>query len=63
MMSTMHRISTDEDALIAILTRSHADVMAGKTYSQEEAERFIEYIKNTYLSDLTMIERMGYNNC
>jgi len=54
----MHRISTDEDALIAILKRS-----AGKTYSQEEAERFIEYIKNTYLSDMTMIERMGYNNC
>ena len=41
-MSTTHRITTDEDALIAILRRSHADVMAGKTYSQEEAERFFD---------------------
>jgi hypothetical protein len=33
---------TDEEALIAILKRSHADVMAGRTYSQEDAERFLD---------------------
>ena len=43
MMSTTHRITTDEEALIAILRRSHEDVMAGKTYSQEEAERFLDH--------------------
>ena len=35
-------IMTDEEALIAILKRSHADVMAGRTYSQEDAERFLD---------------------
>ena len=38
----MRTIITDEEALIAILKRSHADVMVGKTYSQEEAERFLD---------------------
>ena len=38
----MRTIMTDEEALIAILKRSHADVIAGRTYSQEEAERFLD---------------------
>ena len=38
----MRTIMTDEEALIAILKRSHADVMAGRTYSQEDAERFLD---------------------
>lgn len=38
----MYRITTDEEALIAILRRSHNDVLAGKTYSQEEAESFLD---------------------
>ena len=41
-MKTIATVRTDEDALIAILRKSHADVLAGKTYSQEEAERFID---------------------
>ena len=41
-MNTISTIRTDEDALIAILKKSHADVLAGKTYSQEEAERFLD---------------------
>ena len=31
-----------QDALIAILKKSHADVLAGRTYSQTEAERFLD---------------------
>ncbi|MBR6319656.1 MAG: hypothetical protein IKR50_04375 [Prevotella sp.] len=42
MMSSTNRITNDEEALIAILRRSHADVMAVKIYSQEEAERFLD---------------------
>ena len=41
-MNTISTVRTDEDALIAILKKSHADVLAGKTYSQEEAERFLD---------------------
>ena len=41
-MKTMATVSTDEDALIEILRKSHADVLAGKTYSQEEADRFLD---------------------
>jgi len=33
---------TNDEALIAILKRSHADVLAGRTYSQEEAERYLD---------------------
>ena len=40
-MKTMATVLTDEDALIEILRKSHADVLAGKTYSQEEADRFL----------------------
>ncbi len=31
-------------------------------YSVTDNTLNIEYIKNTYLSDLTMIERMGYDS-
>lgn len=33
---------TDEDLLVKILKISHQHVMAGKSYSQEEVERFLD---------------------
>ena len=33
---------TDEDLLVKILKISHQNVMAGKSYSQEEVERFLD---------------------
>lgn len=33
---------TDEESLIKILKLSHKNVMAGKSYSQEEAELFLD---------------------
>jgi len=34
--------NSDEDLLVKILQISHRNVMAGKSYSQEEAERFLD---------------------
>ena len=33
---------TGEDRLLKILQLSHSQVLAGKSYSQEEAERFLD---------------------
>ena len=33
---------TDEDLLVRILKFSHEQVMAGKTYSQEDAEHYLD---------------------
>ncbi len=41
-METNYSHQRNEDALLTILRRSHADVMAGRTFSQEEAERFLD---------------------
>ena len=35
-------MTNEEDLLIKILKHSHEKVMAGKSYSQEEAERFLD---------------------
>lgn len=32
---------TNDEALIAILKKSHDDIVAGRTFSQEEAEMFL----------------------
>lgn len=32
----------EEDRLIKILRLSHSQILAGKSYSQEEAERFLD---------------------
>ena len=34
---------TDEELLVKILKISHQDVMAGKRYSQEEVDRFLDH--------------------
>jgi len=35
-------MSNEEDLLVKILMRSHEDVMSGKSYSQEEAEEYLD---------------------
>jgi hypothetical protein len=35
------RAMTNDEALIAILKRSHDNIVAGRSFSQEEAEAFI----------------------
>ena len=42
--------NNEEDLLVKILKISHRNVLAGKSYSQEEAERFID----------TKLQSMGY---
>ena len=46
-----------EDLLVKFLKISHRNMLAGKSYSQEEAERFLD---DRLLSEKTMLERMGY---
>lgn len=36
------RMTNDEELLVKILKLSHSQVMAGKSYSQEEAEQFLD---------------------
>ena len=63
------------EALVAILKKSHAQVMAGQTVAMEEVERFIneikllytvvedtlfiEFVKNTRLDDATMLAKLS----
>ena len=35
-------MSNEEDLLVKILMRSHEELMAGKSYSQEEAEEYLD---------------------
>ena len=35
-------MANDEEKLVKILQLSHAQVLAGKSYSQEEADRFLD---------------------
>ena len=35
-------MTNDEELLVKILKLSHSQVMAGKSYSQEEAEQFLD---------------------
>ena len=35
-------MTNEEDLLVKILKVSHEQVMAGKSYSQDEAERFLD---------------------
>ena len=35
-------MTNDEEILVKILKLSHDQVMAGKSYSQEEAERYLD---------------------
>lgn len=61
---------SEEERLAKILQLSHSQVLAGKSYPQEGAERYLDdrlyefrdkkYIKNTWLSEETMLQRMGY---
>jgi len=53
-------MANDEELLVKILKHSHEQIMSGKSYSQDEVERCLDYIKNTWLSEQTMLERMGY---
>ena len=41
-LDSKEECETNEDVLVKILKFSHEQVMAGKTYSQEEAERFLD---------------------
>lgn len=56
---------TNNDKLLEkILHISHEQVLAGKSCSQEEAERYLDerlYEKTIELSERTMLKRIGYN--
>ena len=41
-MENASEVETDEDLLVKILKVSHQQVVDGKTYSQQEVERFID---------------------
>ena len=41
-LDSKEECETNEDVFVKILKFSHEQVMAGKTYSQEEAERFLD---------------------
>ena len=49
--------NNEEDLLVKFLKISHRNMLAGKSYSQKEAERFLD---DRLLSEKTMLERMGY---
>jgi hypothetical protein len=35
-------VETDEELLVKILQKSHQNILAGRSYSQEEAERYLD---------------------
>ena len=48
--------NNEEDLLVKFLKISHRNMLAGKSYSQEEAD----FLDDRLLSEHTMLERMGY---
>ena len=54
-MDNSEEVETDEDLLVKILQLSHRQVIAGKSYSQEEVERFLDdrlyELKNKVVGD------------
>lgn len=56
-MNAWSMANNEEDLLVKFLKISHRNMLAGKSYSQEEAERFLD---DRLLSEKTMLERMGY---
>ena len=41
-MDSTAEAETDEELLVKILQRSHQQVLAGRTYSQDEVERYLD---------------------